>query len=127
MKPVSAGTLTGNELLPEVGDDTTATVTEATAGPPVAAGVDEVASMAEVGQNPAEILRAGLAGLSLFLAGEVAGTVTARRRQQLFTRPLGRRIPTVSGEPRRAKRVLDAAVDQLDESPQWTPLLSPTP
>lgn len=127
VKPVSAGTLTGNELLPEVGDDTTATVTEATAGPPVAAGVDEVASMAEVGQNPAEILRAGLAGLSLFLAGEVAGTVTARRRQQLFTRPLGRRIPTVSGEPRRAKRVLDAAVDQLDESPQWTPLLSPTP
>ncbi len=127
VKPVSAGTLTGNELLPEVGDDTTATVTEATAGPPVAAGVDEVASMAEVGQNPAEILRAGLAGLSLFLAGEVAGTVTARRRQQLFTRPLGRRIPTVSGEPRRTKRVLDAAVDQLDESPQWTPLLSPTP
>ncbi|MGK2309848.1 LysM peptidoglycan-binding domain-containing protein [Cutibacterium sp. V970] len=72
---------------------------------------------AGVGQDPAEILRTGLAGLSLFLAGGVAGTVTARRQQQLFTRPMGRRIPTVSGPPRRARRILDAAADQVDDAP----------
>ena len=104
------------EALPEVGDDTAATVNETSVDPQKAAGADQVVSMAEVGQNPAEILRTALAGLSLFLAGGVAGTVTTRRCQQLFARPLGRRIPVVSGEPRRAKRVLDAAADQLDES-----------
>ena len=104
------------EALPEVGDDTAATVNGTSVEPQKAAGADQVVSMAEVGQNPAEILRTALAGLSLFLAGGVAGTVTTRRRQQLFARPLGRRIPVVSGEPQRAKRALDAAADQLDES-----------
>ena len=103
-------------VLPEGGGDSTATVNETKVEPHTAAGADQAVSMAEVGQSPAEILRTALAGLSLFLAGGVAGTVTTRRRQQLFTRPLGRRIPPVSGEPRRAKRVLDAAADQLDES-----------
>ncbi|CAM4162809.1 LysM peptidoglycan-binding domain-containing protein [Cutibacterium acnes subsp. defendens] len=103
-------------VLPAGGGDTTATVNETKVEPHTAAGANQAMSMAEVGQSPAEIFRTALAGLSLFLAGGVAGTVTTRRRQQLFTRPLGRRIPPVSGEPRRAKRVLDAAADQLDES-----------
>lgn len=77
---------------------------------------EEAVAAAGVGQDPAEILRTGLAGLSLFLAGGVAGTIAARRQQQLFTRPLGRRIPTVSGPPRRAKRMLDTAANPGDEA-----------
>ncbi|MSS44717.1 LysM peptidoglycan-binding domain-containing protein [Cutibacterium sp. WCA-380-WT-3A] len=100
------------ELLPKAGDEPTVTATDTAAEPQSRA--DEVVTRADVGQDPAEILRTALAGLSLFLAGGVAGTVTARRQQQLFTRPLGRRIPEVSGDPRRARRVLDAAADQID-------------
>ncbi|MDO4412583.1 LysM peptidoglycan-binding domain-containing protein [Cutibacterium sp.] len=73
---------------------------------------EQVMASAASGQDPAEILRTGLAGLSLFLAGGIAGTLASRRQQQLFIRPLGRRIPAVSGAPRRAKHILDTAADQ---------------
>lgn len=56
-----------------------------------------------------DAVQAALGGLSLFLAGGIAGALAARRRQQLFTRAPGRRIPQVTGSAQRVKTLLDTA------------------
>ena len=47
--------------------------------------------------------------MSLFLAGGISGALVSRRRQQLFSRKVGRRIPAVPEERQRTKQLLDAA------------------
>lgn len=56
-----------------------------------------------------ELLVRALSGMSLFLAGGISGALVSRRRQQLFSRKVGRRIPAVPEELQRAKQLLDAA------------------
>lgn len=56
-----------------------------------------------------ELLVRALSGMSLFLAGGISGALVSRRRQQLFSRKVGRRIPAVPEERQRTKQLLDAA------------------
>lgn len=56
-------------------------------------------------------VRTALAGLSLFLAGGVSGALVVGRRRQLFSRPLGRRVPVFDEMGSRLRAMLAAATD----------------
>lgn len=106
------------EVTPAVPLQSTSDATTAPDPVPPQAGALEMVRAESDDGDPTEMLRTGLAGLSLFLAGGVAGTLVARRRQQLFSRPLGRRVPVIDGAPRRARQVLDTAAAQVRSHPE---------
>ncbi|WP_257477966.1 LysM peptidoglycan-binding domain-containing protein [Acidipropionibacterium jensenii] len=89
---------------------------EATAAPPASSAVGSAElppTGAEVDPQPNDLsaVRTALAGLSLFLAGGIAGALVAGRRRQLFSRPVGRRVPVI-GEPAAGLRaMLEVASD----------------
>jgi hypothetical protein len=58
-------------------------------------------------------VRTALAGLSLFLAGGISGALVAGRRRQLFSRPLGRRVPVFDEASSRLRAMLAVAADLL--------------
>lgn len=57
----------------------------------------------------ASAVRAALGGLSMFLAGGLAGALATRRSQQLFGRPRGRRVPVAGAASRRVAHALSGA------------------
>ncbi|WP_051232110.1 LysM peptidoglycan-binding domain-containing protein [Acidipropionibacterium thoenii] len=94
---------------------------KATAAPPASSGVGSAElppTGAEVDSQPIDLsaVRTALAGLSLFLAGGIAGALVVGRRRQLFSRPLGRRVPVI-GEPAAGLRaMLEVASDVVATS-----------
>ena len=115
---------TGSAGAPEA---TASSAAEVGASPRPTAGASEdtpaAAASRAVGSDPtgglprdgdgtgadSELLVRALSGMSLFLAGGISGALVSRRRQQLFSRKVGRRIPAVPEERQRTKQLLDAA------------------
>lgn len=92
---------------------------EAPSSPP-APGGDAAAGEA----STVDLVRTALAGLSLFLAGAISSALVAGRRSQLFSRPIGRRVPRLEGAEAglsvtmaRARDVASGGVEARDAGP----------
>lgn len=93
---------------------------EASTGPTGSAqSIPGVPSSAESGDHDGvsvSPIRGTLAGLSLFLAGGIAGALVTGRRRQLFSRPVGRRVPVLGEDAAHLRAALDTAADAEPEA-----------